>query len=96
MPEGAVYVGRPSKWGNPFRPGQVMYLTGPKAGQVATVADVVEMYRNRIVRMGGEDTLALIRTELGGRDLACYCPLDQPCHADVLIELSNPNALEGK
>jgi hypothetical protein len=28
--------------------------------------------------------------ELAGRDLACWCPLDQPCHADVLLELANP------
>lgn len=26
---------------------------------------------------------------LRGRDLACWCPLDQPCHADVLLELAN-------
>jgi hypothetical protein len=30
-----------------------------------------------------------IRAELAGRDLACWCPLDQPCHADVLLELAN-------
>ncbi|WP_409029416.1 DUF4326 domain-containing protein [Gracilimonas sediminicola] len=29
-------------------------------------------------------------TELRGKNLACWCPLDQPCHADVLIELANP------
>lgn len=27
--------------------------------------------------------------ELRGRDLACWCPLDQPCHADVLLEVAN-------
>ena len=27
--------------------------------------------------------------DLGGSDLACWCPLDQPCHADVLLELAN-------
>jgi hypothetical protein len=27
--------------------------------------------------------------ELRGKDLACWCPLDQPCHADVLLELAN-------
>lgn len=27
--------------------------------------------------------------ELAGRNLACWCPLDQPCHADVLLELAN-------
>jgi hypothetical protein len=34
-------------------------------------------------------TLAEIRRELRGRDLACWCPLDQPCHADVLLEIVN-------
>jgi hypothetical protein len=27
--------------------------------------------------------------ELRGKDLACWCPLDQPCHADVLLEIAN-------
>ena len=31
-----------------------------------------------------------IRAALGGRDLACWCPLDKPCHADVLLRLANP------
>ena len=30
-----------------------------------------------------------VRQELAGHDLACWCPLDQPCHADVLLELAN-------
>ncbi|MGC7247308.1 DUF4326 domain-containing protein, partial [Mycobacteroides abscessus] len=30
-----------------------------------------------------------IRRELRGHDLACWCPLDQPCHADVLLEIAN-------
>ena len=30
-----------------------------------------------------------VRAELAGRDLCCWCPLDQPCHADVLLELAN-------
>lgn len=29
---------------------------------------------------------------LRGKDLACWCPLDQPCHADVLLELANGEA----
>lgn len=32
-----------------------------------------------------EDLVPLLR----GHDLCCYCPLDQPCHADVLLELAN-------
>lgn len=31
-----------------------------------------------------------IRSALAGKDLACWCPLDRPCHADVLLELANP------
>jgi Domain of unknown function (DUF4326) len=34
--------------------------------------------------------LATLRRDLAGKDLACWCPLDQPCHADVLLELANP------
>jgi hypothetical protein len=30
-----------------------------------------------------------VKAELRGHDLACWCPLDQPCHADVLLELAN-------
>ena len=34
-----------------------------------------------------------IRAELAGKNLACRCPLDQPCHADILLEISNGGAL---
>lgn len=34
------------------------------------------------------DLLAAI-SELRGKNLACWCPLDQPCHADVLLDLAN-------
>jgi hypothetical protein len=36
-------------------------------------------------------TVGDVQRELRGWDLACYCPLDQPCHADVLLELANPH-----
>lgn len=39
-------------------------------------------YRNEMVRR---------LPELRGKDLACWCSLDKPCHADVLIELANVN-----
>lgn len=34
-------------------------------------------------------TAADVRAELAGKNLACWCPLDQPCHADVLLEIAN-------
>jgi hypothetical protein len=75
MPEGAVYVGRPSKWGNPWRAGW---------GITETAEEAVTAFRAAI-DAGGFDDLS----ELRGKDLACWCRLDQPCHADVLLELAN-------
>ena len=103
MPEGAVYVGRPTKWGNPFGVHGDMsdrYPDGyPMAPSVA-----VELFR-----MSAADgmwfsqplpwpkgkiparltTIEEVREELRGKDLACWCPLDQSCHADVLLEWAN-------
>jgi hypothetical protein len=91
MPEGAVYVGRPTKWGNPFRLGQpglddCMVCGSPE--------DAVAKYRSELTTFADAVnftglTPAEIRAELRGKDLACWCPLDQPCHADVLLELAN-------
>lgn len=52
----------------------------------ATLAEVIALYRDQWLTLADLDTL---RAELGGHDLACWCPLDQPCHADVLLELAN-------
>ena len=41
-------------------------------------------------RLGGGDLRGYVAAELRGKDLACCCPLDVPCHADVLLELANP------
>src|SRR4051812_23481730 len=88
MPEGVVYVGRGTQWGNPFRVGQ------PNADDCMTCADAAEAiakYRDEFTLFGGGInftgcTIEEIRKELRGKDLACWCPLDQPCHADVLLE----------
>ncbi len=93
MPENAVYVGRPSKWGNPYIVGR-NYADGehdeiPYDNIDAETA--VHWYREAI----GERypwmkfTLEDIKSELRGKDLVCWCALDQPCHADVLLELAN-------
>jgi len=95
MPENTVSVARPTKWGNPYR------VTGTPGGAAAAVA----MYRDFIGRISrstidpkmahdgfgvwDRNILATIRAELSGKNLACWCPLDQPCHADVLLELAN-------
>lgn len=42
--------------------------------------------------VGPPPTIDEIREKLRGKNLACFCPLDQPCHADVLLELANGDA----
>ena len=106
MPEGAVYVGRPSRWGNPFRVGEFAahrHRSGALPHDfyvdhhcIGSASQATGLFR-RIVTEPTEHqfvghntpTAAMIRAELAGRDLACWCPLDQPCHADVLLEIAN-------
>ena len=86
MPPNTIYVGRPTPMGNPFS------WKHPMTGQTPTEAraTAVELYRQFIAHERGPSapTDADIRA-LRGYDLACWCPLDQPCHADVLLELTN-------
>ena len=88
MPPNTVYVGRPTKWGNPFRktPGaspaylvlQFRMWLGGRLRKRPSFAML--MQRERLIH--GLD-------ELRGKNLACWCPLDQPCHADVLLKIAN-------
>ena len=89
MPENAVYVGRPSKWGNPFRVsnGDCSHPDcGPGSHPPSTAMMAVAAFRTHWKVLLAD----LARMELRGKDLACWCPLDQPCHADVLLEWANP------
>ena len=103
MPEGAIYVGRPSRWGNPFRIGERTHLwhratTAPYAFyrdwfMVVDNAHAVRLFETVLTdRERWLDNWGLPdgwEAQLAGRDLACWCPLDQPCHADVLLEIAN-------
>lgn len=100
MPEGAIYVGRPTKWGNPYRVGDESAFIGANPvfnmdEEPLTAADVKELFRIALGRYVLPVTPEDVRRELGGHDLACWCPLEDghgnrmPCHADVLLELAN-------
>lgn len=107
MPEGAVYVGRPTMFGNPFwhaqnygslgaslrcyrmaahgiwDPSELSDLgDGPLHVATKDFSDWMKQFPD-----GPEEA---IRRLLHTKDLACWCPLDQPCHADVLLEIANP------
>lgn len=92
MPPNAVYVGRPTKWGNPWKVGQ--QIGSAQIVRVyATASDCVALYRAYVTDIDSTEPQQDL-TELRGKNLACWCPLDQPCHADVLLELANaPSAL---
>ena len=77
-PKDAVYVGRPSKWGNPF-----------VIGKDGTRAEVIEKYRKFIWdHVFTSDLFMADLRELKGKDLVCYCA-PKPCHADILLEIAN-------
>lgn len=84
MPPNTIYVGRPTVWGNPFIPGAELI-----GGETLTAAKAVDLYRQYLTGDASAARLRDLRHCLAGRDLACWCPLDQPCHADVLLELAN-------
>lgn len=98
MPEGAIYVGRPTRWGNPFtimnahRQGWLIYDdrdTSKVDGYIASLPSQAEA-RVRATRLYRQHMFRLADlTALRGHDLACWCPLDQACHADVLLEIAN-------
>lgn len=91
MPEGAKYVGRGSTWGNPWRVGdRLMTYAGPQFGaQRCQEFEITPELAVALYRVAFEPDLLWIQEVLAGRDLACWCPLDQPCHADVLLEVAN-------
>ena len=121
MPEGAIYVGRPTVFGNPFRvirstccatvdvvdDNGVTYVIDHTYAHAQGHADVhlggawayarreaVSLYSAELTywfggRMKHDTPFREAIESLRGHDLACWCPLDQPCHADVLLEVAN-------
>ena len=67
---------RPTKWGNPHP---------LELGR----AEAVRRYRDDLLAGRLVITVEDVKQQLRGVDLACYCPLDEPCHADVLLEVAN-------
>ena len=72
----AVYVGHPSRWGNPYR-----------VGVHGTAEQCVRLYETLYADNAAYRTA--VREQLAGKTLACWCKLDQPCHADVLLRWAN-------
>lgn len=74
IPTDAIYVGRPSKWGNP-------YAVGPHGSR----EEVIEKFKRYLA---SNTILTASLHELKGKDLVCWCA-PESCHADILLELAN-------
>jgi hypothetical protein len=79
--ENAIYVGRPTVWGNPYVVGSELMN-----GETLTAEKAVELYEQHLAENFSERD---IRHCLHDKDLACWCALDEPCHADVLLRIAN-------
>jgi len=80
MPPNTVRVTRPGRWGNPFKIGVVS-----EYGDVPDAQTAVMFYRAYIDKGLQRAAMQVLR----GKNLACFCPIGSPCHADVLLELAN-------
>ncbi len=120
MPANTIYVGRPSKWGNPFilqDGSDIIYIDASYRRKMlypgafltlGTLEDVIQMYEEIVqgefphyLEMQDFADIAGFSAdvqhwiahfkkinikELAGKNLACWCPLDKPCHAEHIIE----------
>ena len=75
LPAGVAVVTRPTKWGNPH---------SLELGR----QEAVHRYYEDLVAGRLAVTVEDAKRELRGRGLACYCSLDEPCHADVLLAVA--------
>jgi hypothetical protein len=122
MPENTVYVGRPTRWGNPFnfassdncwnalalgcrgdargrREAAVkafrQWIADPRGRVKEMDFAVVMECKGETVQLGPRAQAGTspshddVKEALRGKNLACFCALDQPCHADVLLEIAN-------
>jgi len=77
-------VCRPGRWGNPFKVGYSNPFSAK--GEPMTVETAIANYEKVIEFRPLRDA---IKRELRGYNLACYCDLENPCHADVLLRIAN-------
>ncbi len=103
MPENTISVSRPGEFGNPFKIGgyykvgnggvgfswlHCLYACNADSSYtlIETNQQAVDMYREYITNYPLKEEQI---NKLKGKNLACFCSLDKPCHADVLLEIAN-------
>lgn len=103
IPEGAIYVGRPTLWGNPFRSDRFGHAKATILHARWLRGELSTLQLERLGFCAGEcETLERRRTavlreihRLRAHDLVCWCPTSSRwCHADTLLAIANPPELE--
>lgn len=97
MPPNTVSVTRPGRFGNPYRVGLVacgcrsVVECTHNSFRCETADEAVAAFRAWVddVLANGNGRFKRDIETLRGKNLACWCPLDQPCHADVLLDIAN-------
>lgn len=87
IPPGAVYVGRPSQWGNPAKIGEYYRLPGACPVLVSNNYLAVDLFYQYCKRFALEEPERFLRWvyPLIEKNLCCWCSLGEVCHADVLL-----------
>lgn len=104
MPANTVYVGRPTGWGNPFSVKDFSSFWAVELYDRMITSDIGEaawaVYKYAEKVTGDPNGLSqyhrteFIKKHLRGKNLACWCALDKPCHADILLEIANEPEVE--
>ncbi len=81
-----VYVGRPSRWGNPHEPSPTERFDA--YNRFVAVEDYKEHLEEH------PELVVLAKQELRGKNLACYCKEGEACHADILLQIANEDPIE--
>jgi len=79
----AVSVCRPGVWGNPHKVGYCE-MCG-----ITHTAKEAELWFDMDLRNMGDWALVAVKSDLRGKNLACFCKIGDPCHGDVLLKLAN-------
>jgi hypothetical protein len=93
MPTNALKVDRSTKWGNPFIVGQHGTATECVRWYELLAGGLLNLSTGNVdQQIAARATMARASQELRGKDLACWCALDKPCHADMLLQIANDEA----
>ncbi|GLW34609.1 DUF4326 domain-containing protein [Actinoplanes regularis] len=89
VPDGAIYVGRaaPGLKASPYHNRHRVGGACRTCGRTHDRAESVTTYAQDLT--ADPELIERVRQDLRGADLACWCPLDGPCHGDVLIRVAD-------